>query len=322
MVTELQIIRRVATRYLNAGFSFQPDEVEKLQVDSNRLLGEIQQIIEDFGQDEDFAENILEAAKKNDNEALRAIDSKRFNDFSSEFWQTRSWFSKLAAKVPYLVLEVIKLEGASPKLEKIYAFYQKPFRWSYKMDPYKEVSEKYLSTLKLVRDHMKVLQESVSKIGTKGLEPIKVGKFELFGGDAPKALDVLKKATKALTSIGLGAFCYGKVTLVDTSKLHGGSAAFYLKNTDEVYLSPEVSGDQDVRALCHEIAHRVHTEKSLKHSSQRLYDAVKDKGSWVTSYAKTNPEENFCEMVSFAAIRKLDEEGSVLLKAALPILKV
>lgn len=317
------IIKRVVSRYLAAGFSFQPDEVERVVVDAHRLLDEVSHLIEDFAQDEDFAEHLLAISKKNDNEALKAVDRKKFSDFSSKFWQSRNWFHDLAQKVPYLVLEVIKIDGSSPKLEKIHDFYKKPFRWAPKMDPYKEVSEKYLATLKVLQDQLKLLQEAVGRIGTKGLEPTRIGKFELFGGNSPKAIEVLKKATKDLTSIGLGSYCTGKVTLVDTSKLHGGSAAFYVKNTDEIYLSPEVSGNQDVRALCHEIAHRIHTQLHLRNKSQRLYEAIKEKGSWVTSYAKTNPEENFCEMISFAAIKELDaEESRDLLKATLPSLRI
>lgn len=320
-MSHCHISQRVVYRYLQAGFSFQPDDVLK-PADRYQLLNETQQIIEDFAKDKDFLESVLDAARSNDNGALKTIDSEKFSRIGSAFWQSRNWFFELAQRIPYLVLDVIKLEGTSPKLEKAFAFYQKPFRWAPKLNTYKEVPEKYLATLKLISSHLKLLQEAFAKVETKGLTPIKVDRFELFGGDSPKAVEVLKKCSKGLTSVGLGAYCTGKVTLVPASKLQRGAAAFYVKATDEIYLSPEVRGNQDVRVLCHEIAHRVYTDKSLKHSGQRLYDAVSDKGSWVSSYARTSPEENFCEMLSFAAIGELDAEDRALLKAALPSLKI
>lgn len=309
------------------GYSFQDDSVQMMDTDVGRLLAGFVQGVDDFAADEDFAKHLVAIFASNDNEAIRAIDIRKLSTFSSELWQTRNWYFRLAKVVPNLLLQLMKLGPKNLKeLEKAHKFWSKPFKFSPKsMSPSEEVAKKYLAVLKDLRKQLEACQEAAQ--GGSGMEPIKVGKFELYNGvgvDADqlkKAQDVLKDASKAMHNIGLGEYCYGPVTLVNSSKLHDQSAAFYVKNTDEIYLSPDVRAGEDVRALCHEVAHRVHTKRHLKAKAEELYRIVGQNGSWVTSYAKTNPEENFCEMVSFAAMRQLKDPNQEPLKAVVPDIK-
>ncbi len=309
------------TRPIASGFSFQQPLDQTVTVEIEKYLTLFQEAVEDFGKDESFATHVLEAAKSGNNEAIRAIDSKKFSHFSSAFWQTKKWFWSLQKVVPNLVLELTKYEPASKPLQKAYTFFAKPWKWSPKgLDPYSEVPTKYLSVLKDLRVALAAAQKAAAEAGKSGLRPVKVGRFELYDGMGAgegaikNAQRVLTEATSSMGRIGLDEFCYGKVTIVQSSSFAAKSAAFYVTNTDEIFISPDI-GSQDVRAMCHEVAHRVYFKLNLRSQAQELYDAVKDRGVWVTGYAKTDALENFAEMVSFAAVGKLTEEAKPLLQA-------
>lgn len=311
------------------GFSFQDQTVQVVEADVEKLLGEFRRQVEDFAKDEGLAKHVLDIHKRNDNEAIRALDSKKVSTWSSKFWQSRDWHFGFMKVIPLLVMELVKLQPKNrPELEKIFKSWDKTFRWSPKgFNLHEEVAKKYLSVLKSLREQLEACQEAATEGKTKGLEPTLVGKFKLYDSlgvdESTKktVIDTIEKATSSMKSIGLGDYCYGKVTIVDSSKFSSKSAAFYVQNTDEIYLSPNLHGE-DVRALCHELAHRAHTKLNLSTKSRELYDVVKDRGTWVTGYAKTNPEENFCEMVSFAAVKRLPEESKELLAVALPKIKL
>jgi hypothetical protein len=309
-----------------AGFTFQDPEIKKVEVQASAFLSQFQDQVNAFAKDEDFAESVLAASK--DNAMLQAIDHKRWSSFSSAFWQSRDWWFNLQKIVPFLVLELLKFQPANnDKLAKIQQFWVKPFRWSYKMDPYGETSAKYLSVLKTLRDQLTECQKAAAKMGTEGVSPIIVGKFELYdslgldSGSKQKVVDTIKQGTRSMTSLGLGSYCYGKVTILDSAKFASRSSAFYVANTDEMYVSPEMKG-QEVRAFCHEVTHRVFHKLNLSSRAASLYDICSDRGLWVTPYAKTNAEENLCEMVSFAAVGKLPKEADDLLRVAVPKIKL
>ena len=71
-----------------------------------------------------------------------------------------------------------------------------------------------------------------------------------------------------MKSLGLGEYCYGKVTVVDSSKFSSNSAAFYVKNTDEIYLSPDLQGQRTCGALCHELSSQESTRSSTRYEVQ------------------------------------------------------
>lgn len=311
-----------------AGFSFQDESVKKIDVTASAFLTQFQDQINGFAKDEDFAEHVLDCSKRRDQESLNAVDRSRWSTFSSDFWQSRDWWFGLQKVVPFLILELLKAQPSNnDKLAKASKFWIKPFRWSYKSDPYLEVSEKYLSVLKTLREQLAECQKAAASIGSEGLKSEVVGKFELFDslglddGAKAKVVNTLKQATKAMTAVGLGPYCYGKVTILNSAKFSSGSAAFYVANTDETYVSPEMSG-QDVRAVCHEITHRVYHKLNLSSKATTLYKVCKDSSLWVTSYAKTNAEENLCELVSFAAVGRLPKEAEDPLRAAVPKIKL
>jgi hypothetical protein len=302
-----------------AGFSFQDPQVEKVQVTVEAYLERFRALLDEFAEQEKLALQILSAS----NEELNSLDSKQISTWSSNFWQTRNWHFGLTKVVPLLVLELIKFQPANIQdLFKASKFYAKPFKWS-PDGTWETLAKKYLTVLKDLRGQLKACQKAASGIGTQEAKPTVVGKFELFstvGEEAlAKAETVLKQATSAMTRIGLGKYCYGKVVVVPTSKLTSRSSAFYVKNTDEIFLSPDVRGGEDIMALCHEVAHRVHETLHLKTHAAILYADTRNQDAWVTAYAKTSPEENFCEMVAFAALGRLSAESKVLLEKNVPI---
>lgn len=305
----------------HAGFSFQPDQIAKVDVDVKKYLADFQQVVDKFAENEQFARHVLTASKANDHDALEALDRDRISLWSSDFWQTKKWYWALYRVVPPLVLELAKYEPTSKPLLKAYTFFTKTWKWSPKsMNRWEETATKYLSVLKDLRTYLTAAQAAAASVGKAEVQSLSVGKFDIYDGMGAgakvldKAQGVLRDATTAMSRIGLGEFCYGKVTVVESAKFHAGSAAFYVANTDEIYLSPDIGG-QDVRATCHEIAHRVYFKLNLRHQSEELYESVKERGLWVTGYAKTNASENFCEMVSFAAIGKLTEDARPLLES-------
>lgn len=299
-----------------------------LVVEVPAMLERFRQLVDAFAQHEGLAEHVIDIEEKRNYEAIRALDRGEMSHITGRFWQSRDWFFALQEFVPHLLLELAKTAPRNRGvLEKSLKFWAKPFRWSPKSaNPDAESAKKYLSVVTELRKQLRAAQEAAAHAKTNGKTPRAVGKFDLFDslGDestVETATDVLRKATKAMTAIGLGAYCYGPVTLVESSNVIRHSAAFYVKNTDEIFLSPDLEG-QDVRALCHEIAHRVHTKLGLSHKSRELYEAVRERGEWASNYAKTDAEENFCEMVSFAAIKKLPDSGKDLLRGALHNIKL
>jgi len=309
-------------------FNFQDETPVEVDPDVELLLEKFQDELDNFAEHEDLAEHLVDIYTRNDNEKIRALDHGKIQSWTSDFWQMRTWFGSLEKVVPYLIQELAKYQPKNmAALAKHHKFWFKRWRWSPKSyNPQLETAKKYLSVLKDLRKQLADCQEAARQ--RVDLQSESVGKFELYDSlglsDAQKkpVITTLKAAAKALAKIGLKEFCYGKVTIVDSSKLVHGTAAFYSRNTDEVFLSPDLKGS-DVRVLCHEIAHRVHTKLRLKSRTQILYQQVKNLGVWVTSYAKTSPEENFCEMVSFAAMGKLsDEESKNQLQAITPKLKL
>jgi hypothetical protein len=306
------------------GFDFLDQTPRQVVVDVTAMLEAMRARIEAFAQWEDLARYVVDTAK-GPPEAWRAIDRNRLSDMSSELWQKRNWWFDLAKIVPFLNLELMK---HAPKnlaaLEKSQKFWERPFRWNHKGDPV-EGSRKYPSVLAELRKQLAAIQEAAARVSTSGVEPEIVGKFELYDalGDQQTKNSVattLQKVTRAMTTLGLGAYCYGKVTIVNSTKLHGHSSAFYVKNTDELYVG-DMKG-QDVRAVCHEIGHRIHTKLNLRSKTKSLYETVQERGIWVSNYAKTDDEENFCEMLSFAAIKDLPDESKDLLKTVVPKIKL
>jgi hypothetical protein len=313
----------------SAGFSFQDDSVRKVDVNVSTFLDRFRDEVDVFAKNEAYAEHVLEAAKSRNNDALRALDAKQWNAFSGGFWQSRDWWFRLSEVVPFLIAELLKYQPKNlEKLSKAFKSWTgKPWRWSPSGDTFQTVPEKYLSVLKSLRDQLAECQKAAANVGSEGVASVSVGKFELYDSlgveDSTKAkvIAALKQATKAMTTLGLGTYCYGKVTIVESFRLASRSAAFYSPNTDEMYVSPEMSG-QEVRAVCHEIMHRVSHKLNLSQRAKTLYDFCSDHGLWVTPYAKTNAEENLCEMVSFAAIGKLPKEGEDSLRLAVPKIKL
>lgn len=305
-------------------FDFLDNTPRQVTVNVPAMLREMRARIESFAQWETLAQYVIDTAD-GPPEAWRAIDHKAMSDMSSELWQLRNWWFDLAKIVPFLSLELMK---HAPKnlaaIEKMQKFWAKPFRWNPKPNTV-EISKKYLSVLGELRKQLATLQKAAAHATTEGVEPEKVGKFELYdsiGDEQAKArvVTVLQKAARAMTALGLGSYCYGKVTIVNSSKLHAKSSAFYVHNTDEVYVG-DMKG-QDVRAVCHEIGHRIHTKLNLRNKSVNLYETVKERGTWVSPYARTDAEENFCEMLSFAAVKDLPDEGRDLLRTVVPKIKL
>jgi len=299
------------------GFNFQDDAVHPVDTDVVRLLAAFREHLEVFAKDRDFAQHIVDAPFPS--EEYRAIDWNRWSSISSKFWQTRDWFFELSKVVPVLILEVMKRQPKNQvALEKDMKFWAKPFRFNFKGDQVATAAA-YLSTIKKLEGQLKDCQEAARS--NPNVEAVKIGKFLLhdsIGIDEvrmQKAIAAIKSATRAMASIGLGEYCAGNITIVNSSKLISRSAAFYQANTDDIFISPDIQGADDVRALCHEIGHRVHFKLHLKHQLTTLYEAVRDAGAWVTPYAKTDERENFSEMVAFAAIGKLDDQWKSALQA-------
>ena len=311
--------------YVVSSYSFQDLDPQGVKVEIKKYLADLKQVVDDFAEEESFARHILEAAEKNDNETLRAVDRTKFSRWSHAFSQSRDWFWKLQKIIPHLVLEITQHQP-SPKtmkvMQKAYTFCAKPWKWNPKgLDPYAEIPAKYLAVLKDLRAFLSAFQEAASRIGDSKARSISVGQFELFdslGVDEAtmeRVVQTLKEAESRMKQIGLGEYCYGKVTIVKSSNFERGSAAFYNSNTDEVYVTPDLGGGYDLIALCHELGHRVYFKLSLRHQAEELYQSVRERGIWVTNYAKTNANENFAEMVAYAAVGKLTDEAKPLLQS-------
>jgi hypothetical protein len=195
------------------------------------------------------------------------------------------------------------------------------------MSPDEENAKKYLSVLKELRGQLKTLQEAAKHLRGGKPKGTQVGSFTLYDslgssdGTLRSAEAVLKTAGQRMTHLGLGEYCYGPVILTDSGSFEANASAFYVRATDEIFMSPNL-GAHDVRAFCHEVAHRVYVKLHLDARAEDLYQTVRDKNLWVTGYARTSAEENFCEMVSFAAIGDLPEESRGLLHGCLSSLKL
>ena len=327
--------KKSSLRAFLAGFSFQDDSVTPMEVNIQDLLAKFNQLVEDFAKDEDVlrhyldmpSEDLLQRRAQDEYVKEHGLAMKRWS-FSAG--SGGNWFWELKKVVPPLVLELLKHTPKNGKaLEKVLTFHTKKWSWKpdFISDQTKQFADKYFPTLKTLRANLQACQDAVASIGSNEAVAIKVGKFELYDGlgvDEKVVGEVkasLVAATKAMSRIGLGAYCYGKVTIVNPQALKSGTAAFYAQATDELYVGIH-AGHENVRVVCHELAHRVLVKLNLKSRAQELYAVIKSRNTWVTNYAKTDPVENFAEMVSFAALGKLPEDSTEALKLALPKAKL
>jgi hypothetical protein len=73
-----------------------------------------------------------------------------------------------------------------------------------------------------------------------------------------KAVDIVLKAEKAMTSAGLGKCCYGDVLISKHIRNKKTIAAFYLPSSDEFFVRADMPDDADTdKTVCHELAHRL-----------------------------------------------------------------
>ena len=103
------------------GFSFQDQTVQVVEADVEKLLGEFREQLDAFAKNEVLAKHLVDIYKRNDNEAIRAVDHKMVSNWSSAFWQGRDWHFGLMKVVPLLVMELIKLQPKNrTDLEKVF----------------------------------------------------------------------------------------------------------------------------------------------------------------------------------------------------------
>jgi hypothetical protein len=94
---------------------------------------------------------------------------------------------------------------------------------------------------------------------------IKVGSFTLINTGGfddeiiAKSADVVEKVEKAMRGIGQGKVCYGDILISKTIHNKRTVAAFYVINSDEMFIRANVPSNWDtIRIICHELAHRLY----------------------------------------------------------------
>lgn len=102
-----------------------------------------------------------------------------------------------------------------------------------------------------------------------------------------KAIKSVEVSAKMMQGIGLSKVCYGDVLISNTLTSRTSVAAFYVINSDEMFVRANVSPDHDtVRFICHELAHRwEHKFGSGKRNAiVQLYATLNTKAMFETDY--------------------------------------
>jgi hypothetical protein len=100
-----------------------------------------------------------------------------------------------------------------------------------------------------------------------------------------RAAEVVEKAEKALTAHGLGKVCYGDVLISKTVNRTKNIAAFYIVNSDEMFVRANTPEDWDtVKTVCHELAHRLEYKflSSKTHEIASLYRQINTHSSFLS----------------------------------------
>jgi len=133
-----------------------------------------------------------------------------------------------------------------------------------------EYLEAYLKLCSMIRKQVTDAQLAIVK-GKLHADPEiaaqhskRVGSFNLIntGGFKDevmeKAAEVVSKAEKAMQGVGLGKVCYGDILISKTISNKRNIAAFYVVNSDEMFVRANTPTDWDTaRVICHELAHRL-----------------------------------------------------------------
>lgn len=224
------------------------------------------------------------------------------------------------------------------------------------------------------------------------------GSFKIvnMGGFPDKVMQesvrVVKEAEQLLKQKGLGKLCYGDVQVTNSIQKSTRLIAFYLVNTDELFLRGNLKGKTGpaVRSVCHELGHRLYKKHMqsnraeiaqiyrilMNKETDRVRALMNDESLWpkpgeeyiegkkkfdvlkvkypkvflkpqgtdganprnwvelplsvwvrnkapdsvshfISKYAQKDPEENFCEMLSFWCLNQLPEDQVNMLKGIL-----
>ena len=175
----------------------------------------------------------------------------------------------------------------------------------------RESYEALLRTWRLYFDTVKFVVEQGVSHAEEGDTVWKAGPFELVntGGFPDKVMQEAKRVAELsaqhLTSRGLSRVCYGKIQVTNTVHKSTRVLAFYMRNTDELFIRANLKGKQGpaVTSLTHELGHRLHRRflKSKDREIQNIYqtllrgedkrlDAMLDDKSWWP-----DPGEEFVE---------------------------
>lgn len=222
----------------------------------------------------------------------------------------RTTYAKVSGSgnVFYEILQTYTLPpDLRKKVEQASKFYT---RYKYSDPAPKQEAKVYEQVLQQYRMHLMWYETAIEQ--GDPMVPAKVGSFSLvnIGGFGHQRVqdvsEVLLEAERRLSLKGLSKVCYGEAFL-SNDLLKPNVIAFYLPARDEMFLRGDLrhSAEEQVKTVIHELAHRLH-DRFLKHRDfdvTTLYHWVaqgarKGESPFITPYAKTNPSENFAEMVS------------------------
>ncbi len=116
-----------------------------------------------------------------------------------------------------------------------------------------------------------------------------------------KAVEIVLKAEKAMTSAGLGKCCYGDALVSNRLQKKGNVAAFYLPSSDEFFVRADLPDDSNtIQYVCHELAHRL--DHKFLHNK---------KSAMITLYAQLRREDEEREDIPVSAYPRVGEEYTV-----------
>ena len=143
---------------------------------------------------------------------------------------------------------------------------------------YNKLLSTYREQVALVTDIVENAKPHAEAEDTK----VKAGPFTLVntGNFPPKTMEAIKeaveKATKALTSVGLGKVCYGDILVTNRITSKATIAAFYMIASDEMFVRADVKATYSVvHTICHELAHRLQF-KFLKSKTSEIRAMYQD----------------------------------------------
>lgn len=169
--------------------------------------------------------------------------------------------------------------------------WRKEVRWppvSWKIDSHRAWIERFESLLKTAQRHAQVAATAIKEGKTHDEEgsttQVKAGSFTLvntagFDTDIMRNVaEVVEDAERKVRAAGFGQVCYGNVIVAN--KLSGKTAvqAFYVNDSDEMFVRADKdSSDDKVRAVIHELGHRLHHvfHKNKTDKIERLYRTTK-----------------------------------------------